>query len=130
MDYLDEARERFKDDLFATEAAEIKIEAADVNYAKCSMVIKPIHKNAANAVMGGAIFTLADFTFAVAANTGNPLTVTQTSNIMFIGAAKGDTLFAEAKCTKTGKRACYFTIDVYDNLENRVATVSTCGCRL
>lgn len=130
MEYLKEARERFKDDLFATEAAEIIIEEADVNYAKCSMKIKPIHKNAANAVMGGAIFTLADFTFAVAANTGNPLTVTQTSNIMFLGAAKGDTLFAEAKCIKSGKRSCYFTTDVYDNLENHIATVSSCGCRL
>ena len=130
MDCLKDARERFKEDLYATEAAGIVIEAADINYAKCSMEIKRIHKNAANAVMGGAIFTLADFTFAVAANTGNPLTVTQTSQIMFLGAAKGSVLTAEAKCIKSGKRACYFSVDVYDDLSTHIATVSVTGCRI
>lgn len=130
MGSLKEARERFKDDLFATEAAGIVIEEADINYAKCSMEIKRIHKNAANAVMGGAIFTLADFTFAVAANTGNALSVTQASQIMFLGTAKGNVLTAEAKCIKSGKRACYFIIDVYDDLNTHIATVSVTGCRI
>ena len=36
--------------------------------ARCSLTLKPHHMNANNVPMGGAIFTLADFTCAVAAN--------------------------------------------------------------
>ena len=44
----------------------VEIEEVDDGYAKCSLEIQPHHLNAANTVMGGAIFTLADFAFAVA----------------------------------------------------------------
>ena len=64
---LDEVRERFSHDRFATVNGAVIEEIAE-GYAKCSMQINNDHKNALGAVMGGAIFTLADFAFAVAAN--------------------------------------------------------------
>lgn len=129
MSYLEEARQRFASDLFATEATGIVIEAADVNYAKCRLTIEKKHRNAAGAVMGGAIYTLADFCFAVAANTGNALTVSQTGTVTYLGAAKGVQLIAEAICVKSGRSTCFFTVEVRDELGTLVASVGISGFR-
>ena len=127
---LDEARNFFSNDKFATEATGIKIEEVGENYAKCSLEIKDIHKNAVGQVMGGAIFTLADFAFAVATNNKEKVTVTAVSNISFAGTAKGDKLIAETKLIKDGKRSCFLEIMINDNLGNVVATVSSNGIHL
>lgn len=65
-DLTEEARERFANDIFATQTTGIHIEKAEELYAKCTLSIEPRHLNANHTVMGGAIFTLADFTVAVA----------------------------------------------------------------
>ncbi len=127
---LEEARNFFKNDVFATKQAEITIEAVDENYAKVKMPVTPDHKNAAGAVMGGALFTLADFAFAVAGNVGGSLTVTVSSSIHFVGTCKGDTLYAETRLIKDGKRSCFFEIPITDNLGNLVATVTSNGMHL
>ena len=62
---LEEVRERFSQDRFATVNGAV-IEAVGEGYAKCSIILNETHRNALGAVMGGAIFTLADFAFAVA----------------------------------------------------------------
>ena len=60
------------EDLFARHAG---IELVDVGsgWAKASMKIEPFHFNGAKTVHGGAIFTLADFAFAVASNSHGTL---------------------------------------------------------
>ena len=65
---MDEARKMFAKDRFATEQTGAVIEEVAPNYAKCSMQIMDQHRNAYGGVMGGAIYTLADFAFAVASN--------------------------------------------------------------
>ena len=100
MDLLTKVREQFKKDRFATEATGITIEAVDENYAKCQLIVEEKHMNAAGSVMGGALFTLADFTFAVAANVGGVLTVSVTSQITYLNPAKGKVLTAK----RTAKR--------------------------
>ena len=64
---LEQIREFFAKDRFATDNG-ATIEEVDDGYAKCSLEIQPHHLNAANTVMGGAIFTLADFAFAGASD--------------------------------------------------------------
>ncbi|MBQ4312567.1 MAG: PaaI family thioesterase, partial [Clostridia bacterium] len=59
---LQELKNLFYNDKFATEAAGIELIDAGEGNARCEMEIKPIHLNAAGTVMGGATFTLADFT--------------------------------------------------------------------
>lgn len=127
---LEEARAFFKDDVYATGTSGIVIEEVDENYARCSMKLDERHKNAAGQVMGGAIYTLADFTFAVSTNSPEKLTVTMVSQISYLGVAKGDTLYGESKLIKDGKRNCSFEIHVTDNLGNAVAVVSTSGAHL
>ena len=51
---LEEVRQRFQGDRFATENGAV-IDAIGEGYAKCSMELSDSHRNAAGAVMGGAI---------------------------------------------------------------------------
>ena len=77
--------------------------------------------------MGGAIFTLADFAFAVAANWNQNPPVSLEASISFLGKAKGECLIAEAKRIKQGKRTCYYAIEVRDELQNQVAYMTSNG---
>ncbi|MBQ7525787.1 MAG: PaaI family thioesterase [Abditibacteriota bacterium] len=130
MNTVAEANEYFEKDRFATEAASCVIEAVGDDYAKCSITIQPKHLNAAGRVMGGAIFTLADFTFAVASNTPEKLTVSLTSEICYLGPVRGTKLFAESEKVKYGKTTCTFLIHVTDDLGNQVALVTATGMRV
>ena len=126
---IDEVREFFSKDLFATENGAV-VEEYGKNYSKCSLRIESKHKNAMGALMGGVSFTLADFAFAVASNWEQPGTVSLDSTIHFSGPAKGDMLFAEATCMKDGKTTCLYLIEVFDNLEQKVATIMTTGYKV
>ncbi len=68
MSALEEIRNRFKKDRFATEAAGIVIDHAEPGKAVCSLTLEEKHMNENNVPMGGAVFTLADFTCAIASN--------------------------------------------------------------
>ena len=124
---LEWARKTFANDRFATEAAGVVIEEAGDKVCRCSMKITPVHLNAAGGVMGGAIFTLADLTFAVASNFGGRMTVSISSNISFIGVCKGKELRSEARCIKSGRSTCFYEILICDDLGNQVAVVTITG---
>ena len=67
-DLTAKAREIFVSDRYATEATGIVIDHVDEHEATCAMTIDEHHCNARGVAMGGAIFTLADFSAAIAAN--------------------------------------------------------------
>ena len=115
---LDKVREIFKGDKFASENGMIIDEIGD-HYAKCSVELKDIHKNAMGGVMGGVHFTLADFAFAVAANWQQMGTVALSTDISFIGAVKGSRLTAEATLVKNGRSTCCYHITVMDDLDRK-----------
>lgn len=123
---IDEIRERFSHDRFATVNGAYIEEVAE-GYAKCTMQITDNHKNALGAVMGGAIFTLADFTFAVATNSRENTIVSLNASITFLGKAKGKILIAEAKKIRSGKTTCYYTVEITDELGSRVAHMTSNG---
>ena len=123
---INEVKKRFENDRFATENGAV-IEEIQDGYARCSMALEARHKNAAGSVMGGAIFTLADFAFAVAANWNQPLHVSLSSQITYLSAAKGTKLIAEARRIKDGRSTCYFETEIRDDLGRLVAHVTTNG---
>lgn len=125
---LDEVRKLFENDRFASETGAVIDEIGDF-YAKCSLKLEERHKNALGAVMGGVSFTLADFAFAVASNWQNPGVVSLSSNIAYLGTAKGGRLIAEARCVKNGRTTSYYNISVQDDLGNPVAAVAATGYR-
>lgn len=131
MTDLERAREFFKYDRYATDATGIEIDEVSKNYAKCSMKITDIHKNALGHVMGGVAFTLADFVFAIATNfdAENP-TVTTVSQISYLSSPKGEILFGESRLIKDGKRNCFYEILITDNSGTDVAIVNVTGTHI
>ena len=124
---LNQLKEKFIHDLFVADGLGAVIEEAFYGYAKCSMEIQPRHCNALGIPMGGAVFTLADFAFPVAANQRGRDVVTQASQITFLKSAKGKYLTAEARQVKDGKRICFYEVKVTDDLGTEVAFVTVNG---
>ncbi len=123
---LEEVREQFSRDRFATVNGAV-IEAVEEGYAKCSMILNETHRNAMGAVMGGAIFTLADFAFAVASNWNKAAHVSLSASISFLGGAKSSKLIAEAVKIKEGRKTCYYEVTVCDELGNQIAHMTSNG---
>lgn len=131
MGTLKDAREVFSKDLYATKLSGAVIDEIGDNYAKCSMELTPDHKNAYGGIMGGAIYTLADFAFAVASNYGKECaTVSLVGQANFMSATKGNKLFAEARLLKDGKRNSFFEVTVTDDLDKLIAVVSFTGAHV
>lgn len=124
---MNQLREKFIHDLFVADGLGAVIEEASYGYAKCSMEIQPRHCNALGIPMGGAVFTLADFAFAVAANQRGRDVVTKASQITFLKSAQGKYLTAEARQVKDGKRVCFYEVKVTDDLGTEVAFVTVNG---
>ncbi len=117
MDYTEWARDFFKDDRFATEVTGINIDEAREGYARCTLQVSERHFGALGIVMGGALFTLADFAFAVAANAGQQHTVSMNISINYLSPAHGPMLTAIATPVKSGRRTCTYIVDVFDGDE-------------
>jgi acyl-CoA thioesterase len=124
---LDEVREFFTHDRFATEACGCTVLEASHGHAVCAFDIEPVHRNAQGNIMGGAIFTLADFALAVACNMGENPTVAVSNTIEFFSVAKGSRLIATADADKSGRSMGFYTVDVADDLGTKVARMTaTC----
>lgn len=124
---IDEVRELFGHDRFATEACGCEVLGASRGHAVCAFDITPVHRNAQGNVMGGAIFTLADFALAIACNMGEEPTVSVSNTISFMSAAKGSRLIATCDADKSGHSLGFYTVDVRDDLNTPVARMTaTC----
>ena len=130
MSDLEKARDFFNGDFYATKATGIIIEEVGNHFARCSFEVTRNHQNAYGGVMGGAIFTLADYTFAVSSNFNQPQTVSITSQINFIGMAKGKKLIAESRLIKDGRSTCLYEINISDELGTKVAFATFTGMKL
>ena len=126
MNHLEEARAYFEQDRFATENGAIIAEVGE-NYAVCTLALKPRHRNAMGNVMGGAVFMLGDFAFAVASNFRKRATVSTTSQITFLRAAKGNSLTARAELVKEGRTSVYYEVSISDESGNLVARLTASG---
>lgn len=128
MPTLDELNERFHHDCFATAVVGARILEAEPSHAVCVLPLGPQHMNANGTPMGGAIFTLADFAFAVAANGfAERVTVSQHASVTFLSPAKGKELRAEATCLKAGRTLCLYEVRITDELGAQVAHVTVNG---
>ena len=127
MPTMEELNERFREDRFAAQAG-VEIREAEPGRALCAMPLRPCHMNANGAPMGGAIFTLADFAYAVASNGfTDRIIVSQQVAITFLAPARGTELLAEAKCLKSGRPPCLYAVDVRDELGTYVAHATVNG---
>lgn len=124
---LAEIKAVFINDRFATQAAGCRIVSGSRGQAVCEMELNDIHRNAMGNIMGGALFTLADFALAVACNIGEEPTVSVDSHISFFRSTKGTKLIATATCDKPGQHLGFYTVEVKDDLEKLIAKLTaTC----
>lgn len=124
---LDDIEAVFANDRFATEAAGCRVVSGERGRAVAEMELTDIHRNAMGNVMGGAVFTLADFALAVCCNIGEEPTVSVDSSISFFRSTKGTKLTATATCDKPGRHLGFYTVVVDDDLGKQIAKMTaTC----
>ncbi len=126
---IDEAREYFAQDRFATLNG-ITLDELAPGRAVASLAIDSRHKNAYGGVMGGAIFTLADFAFAALTNDRERVTVAQQVSINYLAAPKGSRLIATAKYRRDGRHSCVAEVNVTDDAARDIAVFTGLGFKL
>jgi len=125
---IDNIKKFFSKDKYA-EIAGIKIESVTEDSVECSMEIEDIHRNAVYGVHGGAIFTLADFTFAVHANSdnlsgfGGGNTVGQSCTISYLKSTRGNCLIAKSTCLNKGRTMAVYQVTITDDLGKKIAVM-------
>ncbi|NTV98582.1 MAG: PaaI family thioesterase [Chlorobiaceae bacterium] len=117
-----------KNDRFA-QLLGIEIVEASPGYALVQMKIEEKHMNGINIVQGGAIFTLADYAFAVACNADGSTTVAINASISYFKAPRGTTIRAEAREESKSKKICGYKVEIKDEDGTLVASFSGLGYR-
>jgi acyl-CoA thioesterase len=117
---VEKIKEFFKNDRYAALTG-VEIVEVSPGYCKASMVIEDKHLNAANVVQGGAIFTLADFAFALASNSHGQLALAINVNISFLKGKSSGTLYATANEVADPKRIGVYDVKVTDENDEMVA---------
>ena len=103
------------------------IDAVRPGYARCSLPLRPEHNNSLGSPMGGVIFTLADFAFAVASNFDRDVFVSTSADVHFVSAPGGGMLYAEAREIRSGRRTCLFSVEVTDGNGKKAAYMTIAG---
>lgn len=85
------------------------------------MKVQPFHFNGAKTVHGGALFSLADFAFAVAVNSRGKLALAINTNMNFINPAFGGTLEARAREVSNNPRLGIYQVDIHDEKGQLIA---------
>ena len=127
MKDLERARAFFQADRYAMAVTGAEIDALDEGFAQCSLTLDERHYNAGKAVQGGAIFTLADFTFAVASNDETTRVVSLSNQISFHHQPRGKRLIAKARREAGGRIVAFYIVQVRDELDTLVATMTVSG---
>lgn len=107
-------------DLFARHCG-IELLEASSGHAKASMKIQSFHRNGANTVHGGAIFTLADFAFAAAVNSQGQLALAINTTMAFINPAVAGTLYAQAEELSSNRRLGTYQVQIRDDQDQLIA---------
>ena len=134
MNLTEIARDIFCHDRYATETTGIVIDHVGEHEATCSLTVGEQHCNARGVAMGGVLFTLADFSSAIAANSpdfieGNSELhwVSLNASIHYLSPTPlGASLIATSKALKHGHSiALYQTIIESPDNGKRYAIVET-----
>jgi len=107
-------------DLFAKHNG-IELLGVGKGVATVKMTIKPYHFNAAGTVHGGAIFTLADYAFAVASNSHGRIAMGISTSVNFVKAAIKGALHAEAVENSINQKLASYTVTVTDDEGSTIA---------
>ena len=117
---METVRQFISKDRFA-QHADVRLISVALGSAIAEMHLQPYHWNGMGNVQGGAIFTLADFTFAAAANSHGTVAVAVNVSITFMKAAQSGVLRAEARELSRNHRLGTYTVEVKDEAGDLIA---------
>lgn len=125
---LEEVQEFFKGDRFAYDVTGCRLAEVSLGHAVAELDLdRDRHCNAMGGVMGGAIFTLADYALAAASNYNAAPSVSISHSIEFMALAKGDRLIATCSVDRSGRNLGFYTVDVVDDTGRKIARMTaTC----
>ena len=125
MKTLEEVRKQMYGDLYAAEATGATIEEIDTQgRVHARLAIEPRHYNSGERVMGGAIFTLADFAFASTVFANDMFSTAISCSIEYLSAGNGEYLTAVGYIDKAGRSVIFGGADVYDDSDRLIARLS------
>ena len=119
----------FARDRFAAHAG-IEILDTGPGRARACLEIQPHHLNGMDVVQGGAIFTLADFAFALAANSHGVKTTGLSAAVHWLRPVRAGRLVAEAAEVSCARRIATYSVRITDSEGALVATFHGTGYRL
>jgi acyl-CoA thioesterase len=123
---MNEVLALLRKDQFAARCG-ITIDEVRPGFARCSMPITNDHLNGLGSVMGGAVFTLADFAFGAAANSHGTLAVSLQVSISYLRPCSEGILTATAEEISRSKRTGVYRVTVVNKQQQPVAEVTgTC----
>ena len=113
-------------------ANDMKLTVVSEGYAEAEMPISENKLNGLNVTQGGAVYTLADFAFAGAANANREdrRCLGSSSSIHYLRPGTGSKLKAVAKMIHTGKKICLCNVEVFNDQEKLIATATFQGVLL
>ncbi|MEI7729821.1 MAG: PaaI family thioesterase [Verrucomicrobiota bacterium] len=99
----------------------IELVEVSLGHARAKMTIQSHHHNGLGIVHGGAVFTLADFTFAAASNSHGTMAVAINASISIMKASKSGVLYAEAKEVSRNPKLGNYSVEIKDDQGELVA---------
>ena len=106
----------------ASKALSINIDIPEAGAAVATMQIREDMVNGFDICHGGLVFALADTAFAFACNAYDDLNVAGSASIDFLRPVKlGDALRAMAREDRRGRRASFYTVEVFNQNDEMVA---------
>ena len=117
---MDSIKEFMQRDAFVKHCG-IELVSLAPGHAVTRMQVQPRHLNAVGIVQGGAIFTLADYAFAVASNAHGTIAVGINVSITYMKSAASGTLTAEAREVALNPKLASYTVDVMDDGHHLIA---------
>jgi acyl-CoA thioesterase len=123
---LEAVKQYFENDRFAATNGMRLLELRP-GFAKTCVTVEDRHLNSVGIVQGGAIFTLADFAFAAASNTGGKVAVAVNTTISFVKATRSGTLYAEATEVSRSRKLSVCTVQVTNDAGELVAVFQGTG---
>jgi len=119
---MDELKSFIERDAFAGLLGVEVLDHGD-GHARARMEIKAHHLNSAGGLHGGAIFSLADVAFSVAANSRGTLALAINANVAYFKAVNSGALIAEAREVVVNRKLATYLIDVRDEAGGLIAQV-------
>lgn len=119
-DHIEAVKACFAGDRFAATSG-VELVELGVGFGRAKLDIEPRHLNSVGIVQGGAIFTLADFAFAVACNSAGQVAVAVNMSLSCMKAVRSGTLFAEAREVSRSRRISTCSVRVTNENDELVA---------